>query len=291
MAADSQLPTSTLRGLHDQLREFVTKPENAALLRGTGDYSVLFRGTLFGLDRMEDVQSELDSGRRADILWLGANPNSPDSIKSILDVAGDSTPAMLDETYDRQIQYGYLGHTHPKRGGWDPLNNPSGQWRIYRDALDVNGLTENTLMANVIPWGSANMPSLLTALHQLDPLLTLRALRFVDDLNVQLVEAVRPKLVVLPLSIADNGIIRSLTPAFGLLVDSMEQREVLRFPSNGAERKRCIVGLMRRGSIQVPAVVLPHPSAWRCTLSERSTLIQDVASLMGRAIGLVAGTP
>ena len=284
MGTATNIASDGLRGLHTQLRAFVSKTENSALLRGTADYSVLFRGTVFGHDRMDEVQSALTSGRRVDVLWLGANPNAPESIKAILDgSASDATPAP-GAAFDRQIDYGFLGHTTPDGRSWDPLNNPPGPWKIYRDALQLSGVAASTLMANVIPWGSANMGSLIRPLHEMDPALTSRALQFVDELNAQLVEIVRPRLLVLPLSIADNAAIRKIAPTFGLLFDSMEHREELRVPTNGQSRKRCLVGLVRRGSRTVPAVVLPHPSAWRCKIEERSTLIQEVASVVNQAV-------
>ena len=250
-------------------------------MRGTADYSVLFRGTVFGHDRIDDVQKELDSGRRVDVLWLGANPNSPESIRAILE-ASEAMPSH-SVAFDRQVGYGFLGHKTPDGRSWDPLNNPPGPWKIYRDALQVSGVVTSTLMANVIPWGSADMRSLIRPLHAMDPTLTIRALHFVDELNSQLVEIVRPKVIVLPLSIADNADIRKVAPSFGLLYESMEQREERRLPTDGQIRRRCLVGLVRRGSRTVPAVVLPHPSAWRCKIEDRQTLIQEVASIVKQA--------
>ncbi len=49
-------------------------------------------------------------------------------------------------------------------------------------------------MANFIPWGSKNTKEFLTKLGAAHPELLKRALGFADDLNVDIINAIRPKL-------------------------------------------------------------------------------------------------
>ena len=107
---------------------------------------------------------------------------------------------------------------------------------------------------------------------------------FVDALNCQLVAAVKPRLVVIPVSVANNADLRRLDPNFGLLVDSLEQREELRLPTEGKATMRCYSGIVRRGDARIAALVLPHPSAWRCRSEARRVLIDDVSFMVRRAV-------
>jgi hypothetical protein len=110
-----------------KIRDFVERPENARLRRGTGAYSAPFRGTLFGMDRAADVAPLVDR-EGVDVLWLGSNPNVPTSVKYILDDTGDDFPEFED---------------HLKAGlyaspGWDAKAVGRG-WAIYRMALQRAG--------------------------------------------------------------------------------------------------------------------------------------------------------
>ena len=62
-----------VKSVNKQIRHFVEQRANRRLLPGTGHYSTLFRGGLFG-----DVESASVSRRLATVrvegLWLGSNP-------------------------------------------------------------------------------------------------------------------------------------------------------------------------------------------------------------------------
>ena len=78
---------------NEAIHTFVTAPGRAALMAGTGSYSVPFRGTLFGCADRLGVARALAT-RRVDVLWLGANPNVPASGANIT----GGTPAAATST-------------------------------------------------------------------------------------------------------------------------------------------------------------------------------------------------
>ncbi len=66
--------------LNDAIADFVSAPTNQRLRAGTGAYSALFRGGLFGQDRSVDVARKLQS-QSVKVLWMGINPNVPGSLQ------------------------------------------------------------------------------------------------------------------------------------------------------------------------------------------------------------------
>jgi len=62
---------------------FVRERANLHLMPGTGSYSALFRGCLFGEKDSAAVAKQLKS-RRVDVLWLGTNPCVPQSLEYII---------------------------------------------------------------------------------------------------------------------------------------------------------------------------------------------------------------
>ncbi|MCC7126050.1 MAG: hypothetical protein IT178_14465 [Acidobacteria bacterium] len=69
--------------INDAIADFVNAPANRRLRAGTGAYSALFRGGLFGQDRSVDVARQLPS-QSVKVLWMGMNPNVPGSLQHIL---------------------------------------------------------------------------------------------------------------------------------------------------------------------------------------------------------------
>jgi len=64
--------------------DFISKDENSRLKFGTGRYSALFRGSLFGLTETQSVVRELNNrNNEIKVLWLGSNPNVPSSLEAI----------------------------------------------------------------------------------------------------------------------------------------------------------------------------------------------------------------
>ncbi len=264
-----------LRNLNLRIRDFVLEAGNARLRAGTGSYSTPFRGTVFGHQSIDLAEARIAAGARC-VLWLGANPNVPASVERILDKeGGDDWP-----DFERQLQSGQLGHVTAEGKSWDPVNDPPGKWTIYSEAFEQTGLRERTLMANVIPWGSSNTMEFLRPLREADHELAVRMLLFVDRLNVELVEATRPLFMVVPRSIADNVEIRRALPEFGLLRKQLAGASMFKVPANRSRAWRCYVGALRRGSIDVPTLVLPHPDAFRCSADARAAISAEVGAVM-----------
>jgi hypothetical protein len=145
---------SLVGDLNARIAQFVTAKENRCLRPGTGGYSTPFRGGLFGKLRASEVDAELASGRTADVLFLGANPNCPESLAAIQQGGeGDW------KDFERQVTSDEFGHVAPEGGRWDPLHDPgslkSGQraWALYAAWLGgaVGGL-DTVALANILPW-------------------------------------------------------------------------------------------------------------------------------------------
>ena len=56
--------------INNSISDFVENQENKALKRGTGSYSIPFRGSIFGEIETEKVLSKLNA-ESVDVIWLG----------------------------------------------------------------------------------------------------------------------------------------------------------------------------------------------------------------------------
>lgn len=72
---------------YNLIEEFVSRPANLRLKAGTGRYSSLFRGTLFGSSKSLEVEKALKK-ESVKVLWLGSNPNVPESLQLIVNDSG-----------------------------------------------------------------------------------------------------------------------------------------------------------------------------------------------------------
>lgn len=145
-------------------------PENLRLKRGTGSYSTPFRGSLFGETESAKIDATLQH-MSVDVLWMGSNPNVPQSLQAILD--GDAHPAAY-ETFALQRKCGMFSEQlfidgHSSRG-WDPIHYPAQRgWQFYSRLFASVGKLERVAMANFVVWGSRTFDELLSKLFESMP--------------------------------------------------------------------------------------------------------------------------
>lgn len=280
MAECASIVPQTLTDCQLAIRDFVHEPRNRRLRAGTGYYSVPFRGRLFDHAMIADVERELPH-RRVDLLWLGTNPNVPSSVRHILD--GGDYPGDYP-TFERQIESGLLGASRDGRidTAWNPLQRPTGTWRVYRDAfasvLDPAALA----MVNYFPWGSANLEELLQVLGRVDDALRERVCRFADELNDAVLTSLRPKLLVVPFSLGRSRSVArvGLHVAHSRTLD-VEESNV----ATTGQPFRMFTGRSRRQVGDLPVLLLRHPSSLKFSVEDRKRIGEAVAAAVGRLAG------
>ncbi len=269
---------NALASLNDSIAEFVNRPENRRLRPGTGHYSALFRGSLFGLDYAADVAREL-TVRRVDVLWLGMNPNLPRSLAHI--VGSIDTPGDYP-MFERQRASGFYAarrwSDHRPLPDWNPLQKPRGGWGIYRELFSVVASLEAVTMANFLPWGSANARSFMEELGHADLGLLWRAVDFADELNAQAVEALSPRLLVVPFSLGKNSRLDRVR-APGVSMSIAEDVRTHDIPKV-SRRFTVYTGRCRRGGVYRRTVYLPHPSSLKFSTEDRVRIIDGVAQVL-----------
>ena len=83
---------------------------------------------------------------------------------------------------------------------------------MYQQLLQEVGRLDHVAMANMIPWGSRDTKTFAMSLEALEPFLLRRVIEFVDDLNAEIVQALAPKLVFVPLSVARSRALAAVAP-------------------------------------------------------------------------------
>lgn len=221
---------NTIERLNLAIKEFVLLPENAVLRPATGSYSTPFRGTLFGLENAQDVEIELGR-QRVSVLFLGSNPNVPDSLSHIK--AGSPGAGHWPE-FERQSASGRFGQCMPDRSGrlesWDPLHTPesmgAGQkasWTFYAEAIRAGtGSLDTVAFANVFPWGSGKLDDFLSHLGGYDSGLLDRVIALADQQLSTMIEALRPDLVLCPLSVSKHKRLNNLMLAEARFQNSID---------------------------------------------------------------------
>jgi hypothetical protein len=143
------------------------------------------------------------SARSVDALWLGTNPCVQRSLDNII-----NPPAGIGDfpSFEKQVDSGFFGSLKWGPNGtpeadFNPMETPTISWKMYRDLFKQIGCLECVAMANFIPWGSKTTEVLITQLGAANRPLLQNVLEFVDDLNVQIVEALAPRLVFVPFSL------------------------------------------------------------------------------------------
>jgi hypothetical protein len=267
---------SLVGDLNAEITRFVSDERNARLRAGTGGYSTPFRGQLFGKRRASEVDAELAKGRTVDVLFLGANPNCPESLKAISGERDDSDWA----DFERQAgsdEFGHLAATEDRR--WDPLHDPEslgrGQrasWAFYTDCLrDAAGGLDAVALANVLPWGSADVDALVRAARAADPGLPDRIAAFAEGQLTRMITTLRPKVVVCPKSVASKPWARALCVSTSRV---SPPRNV--GPTEVAGRGYRFLRAEMTGAFHgLPILFIDHPSALRYVKAEHRPRIGD----------------
>jgi hypothetical protein len=273
-------PTNIAAVANDRIWDFIHLRANARLRPGTGWYSTPFRGGLFGRAKSNEIAKSV-SRLGVDVLWLGANPAVRESLKNILSwrAGGGHLPS-----FERQMKSGFFGSWKWTDAGavpdWNPIDAPRGGWRTYHSLLGQVARLDRVAMANLIPWGSQDARTLLSRLDATEPNLLRRMLEFADDLNVEIVEALRPRLMFVPLSLARN---RQLEAIHSLGVSLSQATEVSMHEVMLREgRFKFYTGITRRGRVMVPTVFIRHPASLRLSVRSRARLIRHVGSVVDR---------
>lgn len=258
---------------------FVRERANRQLMPGTGSYSALFRGSLFGQAESAAVARQLMT-RRLDVLWLGTNPCMPRSLEYIVNPPkgkGDF-PA-----FERQMKSGLFGAWRWDDDGqrspdWNPIERPTGNWEVYRDVLAEVARLDCVAMANFIPWGSQNTEDLVKRLGAANRPLLERALEFADDLNVEIAQALAPKLVVVPFSLGRNRRFDAVRPLGLTLARAMDSRRHTVALGEGAFTFH--TGRCQRGRLTVRTVFLRHPASLRLSSEAKKRVVEGVARVV-----------
>ena len=221
-----------IQQLLENLWKFVEQEGNEPLKYAVNPSILPFRGSPFGKIKADDIDKKLKS-ERADVLWFGSNPNSPDSLHRLLwrkppKRWNDKNSKECEEFED---QYKALKSSreatqdpwHPTNNpkGWDPIQNPKGGWVHYRNGLagvldpkwkdnKYPPSLSGVIMANAIPWGSHTLDELLDVLFEFDQELLKKILAFSDQYVAKMIEALNPKLIIVPLSLARNKTLQKI---------------------------------------------------------------------------------
>lgn len=262
--------------------DFVRETPNRRLMPGTGTYSTPFRGSLFGQTESSAVAQQL-AIRGVDILWLGSNPGVADSLRRILTPNGDAGDDFPQ--FERQMASGYFSERHWDEEGnsipdWNPIERPRGGWTIYRDLfVDLGAVPDAIAMANFIPWGSQDMKALITQIRAVDPGLLQRMMAFAEALNAEIVQTIKPKLLVVPFSLGRSSQLDATYPLDISVVRATQvhahQVELDRGTFN------FYTGVCQRGALQVPTVWLRHPVSLRLTHEGKDMLRDEFPKALG----------
>lgn len=267
--------------VNERISAFVREPSNQRLLPGTGSYSALFRGSLFGLAESAAVAERLTT-RGVDVLWLGTNPCVPQSLEYIINPPkgrGDFPD------FERQMESGLFssrrwnGHGQPSPD-WSPIERPTHKWEVYRNVLvAVGARLDHVAMANFIPWGSQNIRDLVKELGAANRPLLERALAFADDVNAEFVQALAPKLVVVPFSLGKEPKLDAVRPGTLTLARATDRQN----HTVPLRRKfNFHTGSCQRGSLTVRTVFLPHPDSLRLSREEKPRVVEEVVKVLAK---------
>src|SRR5687768_5777880 len=127
----------SIRQLNACIEDFIGG--DALLAAATGSFCAPFRGSLFGTSVATEVEARLRAGSdRVFALWLGSNPNAPESLTTLL---GESE---LDHRWAWTLQaasdsWSERVWTRDGRStaGWDPIARPQRGWQVYARAFDL----------------------------------------------------------------------------------------------------------------------------------------------------------
>jgi hypothetical protein len=259
--------------------EFVHLRANRNLRAGAGFYSTPFRGGLFGEMKAAEVAKQL-SGRAVDVLWLGTNPCVQRSLDNII-----NRPSSDGDFpgFEKQIDSRFFGsckwepNGSPKRD-FNPIERPTGNWEVYRDVLARIARLDRVAMANFFPWGSQNSKALVQKLAAANRPLLERIFEFGDDLNAEIIQALAPRLVVVPFGLGRNrrfDVVRPMDLTLARAKDAEKHTVNLSGRTFKFYTARC-----QRGRLDVPTVFLPHAASLRLSTKEKKRVVSEVAQTL-----------
>jgi len=132
-------------------------------------------------------------------------------------------------------------------------------------------------MANFIPWGSQNMETLITQLTEANRPLLIRMLEFADYLNVAIVQALRPRLVLVPFSLARNRQVATAGIGLSLKLATDARKYAIPLPEGTFN---FFTATCQRGTLQVRTAFVRHPSALRLSIESKKRLVAEVARVL-----------
>lgn len=271
-------PDDIAAAANQRIWEFVHQPANLSLRAGTGYYSTPFRGGLFGEVKADEVTKRLPT-QGVDVLWLGANPCVPRSLDHIV----KPPPGNGDfPSFERQVASGLFGSsrfgaTGEAQPDFNPIERPTGTWRVYRDLFDRIGRLSCVAMANFIPWGSQNMEALIDQLTEVNRPLLSRMLEFADCLNVAIVQALRPRLVLVPFSLARNRQLATAGIGLSLKLATNATKYAIPLPEGTFT---FFTATCQRGTLQVRTAFVRHPSSLWLSIESKKRLVAEVAHVL-----------
>jgi hypothetical protein len=274
-------PATVFDRLNAEIASFVNGPGNLRLKPGTGHYSPLFRGRLFGKELSSDVEAELNE-RSAAVLWLGTNPNMPQSLGHIMQ--HDAGPGDYP-LFERHCLSGLYSSSRWNEAGptpdWNPIQNPTGGWRVYRDALAQVYPVDAVAMANFLPWGSATAEELVGQIGLIDRALLGRLLEFADHLNVQAVSVLRPKLIVVPFSLGRSRAMDKVRRSGLAMADTWCTSHTV---PGLKQAFTFFTGECRRGPMTVRTLHLRHPSSLHFSRDDRARILDSLVAVLADAV-------
>jgi hypothetical protein len=256
---------------------FVNQPENQRLIPATGSYSTPFRGTLRGETEGARATSQLATGG-VGVLWLGANPNVPESLEKVLDP--DSRNPSHFPSFERQMQSGRVGAQQwdeegVPRVGWDPIGAPVRGWALYADVVKGIAGDGGVAMANFLPWGSALARDFWTPMKASHPELLARVLRFANDLNLEITQALRPKLIVVPKSLGGSRELADTWIASSRAIDA----RLHELPLTKRRFKFTTAQIDGRGATW-PVAYVPHPASLQYNGEDRAKIREGLSTAL-----------
>lgn len=278
MAADwNQMRLTTLAKLREinyAVLNFARRTENLALLPKTRSHSTPFRGTVGSQYLQPQVADRLDR-HPIDVLVVGSNAND----------VGDTAAATKYRPLQNQIDSGFFGEAYwsPEGKpvpGWSPFNDPKPGWQLLTAAIQEaqaeSGSMGGATFANYIPWGSRDLEHLAA---QTDPELLDRVVAFSDSLFEDVLQVLRPRIVLIVKSLTDNKDVGSRTG----LKKHRDKAEKLAIPyrdAGGTKRLILESGAFKAAGIEMKLIHIGHPSWWTIPAGERSAVRRTLVKVL-----------